>query len=59
MSAATKVNFSAFDRSNDRHLYMKADGQRFGSPKTLKVCCDVKYDVVVTVKPPVPLTCVS
>lgn len=42
----------AHDRRNGRGLYVKADGQRFGDSQTLKVCCDVKYDVVLTVKPP-------
>ena len=51
MSAFT-VTFSAHDRANNRNLFFKADGKRFGSDRTLKVCCDVKYEVTVTVKPP-------
>lgn len=47
------ISLTAHDRVNDRSLYMKADGRRFGNSQTIKVCCDVKYDVAVTVKPPI------
>lgn len=46
------ITFMAHDRVNVRGLYVKADGKRFGSSQTLKVCCDVKYEVTVTIKPP-------
>lgn len=49
---AVMITFTAHDRVNGRCLYMKADGKRFGSSQTVKVCCDVKYDVTVTIKPP-------
>ncbi len=47
------IYFTAYDRSNKRNLYFKVDGGRFAEERTLKICCDVKYDVTVTVKPPV------
>lgn len=47
------VTFEAYDRLNKRNLYFKADGKRFDNDRTLKVCCDVKYDLTVTVKPSV------
>ena len=50
-SSSYKITFSAFDRANQRNLYFKADGKRFRSDRTLKVCCDVKYDFTVTVSP--------
>lgn len=46
------IAFSAHDRVNSRGLYIKADGKRFGSSQTLKICCDVKYDVNITIRPP-------
>ena len=46
------ISFTAHDRINSRGLYIKADGKRFGSSQTLKACCDIKYDVTVSVKPP-------
>lgn len=46
------ITVTAHDRSNQRNLYMKADGRRFDDSQTIKVCCDVKYDVTVTIKPP-------
>lgn len=54
MSSASTltVTFEAYDRLNKRNLYFKADGKRFDDDRTLKVCCDVKYDLTVTVKPP-------
>lgn len=50
--AGMTITLMAHDRVNVRGLYMKADGKRFGSSQTLKVCCDVKYDLTVTIKPP-------
>lgn len=47
------VSFSAFDRVNKNNLHFKADGKRFSSERTIKICCDVKYDVSVTVRPSV------
>lgn len=47
------VTLRAFDRVNQRGLYFKVDGQRFSDQRTVKICCDVKYDVTVTVKPSV------
>ena len=47
------VTFEAYDRVNKRNLFFKADGKRFGSERTVKICCDVKYDVTVTVRPSV------
>lgn len=47
------VSFTAYDRANRRNLHFKVDGGRFAEARTLKLCCDVKYDVTVTVKPPV------
>ena len=47
------VSFTAHDRANNRYLYLKADGKRFESSQTVKIGADVKYDVTVTVKPPV------
>ena len=49
---ALMITLLAHDRVNGRGLYFKTDGQRFGSSQTLKVCCDVKYDVTITIKPP-------
>jgi hypothetical protein len=49
--AGLMITFMAHDRVNSRGLYMKADGKRFGSSQTLKVCCDVKYEVSVIIKP--------
>ena len=46
------ITVTAHDRVNNRNLYVKADGKRFDNSQTLKVCCDVKYDVTVTIKPP-------
>ena len=46
------ITLTAHDRVNHRGLYMKADGKRFESSQTLKVCCDVKYDMTVSVRPP-------
>lgn len=45
------ITFSAYDRVNSRSLYIKADGKRFGSSQTLKICSEVKYDVTITIKP--------
>ncbi len=47
------VSFAAYDRANRRNLHFKVDGGRFAAERTLKICCDVKYDVTVTVKPAV------
>lgn len=46
------ITFMAHDRGNVRGLYVKADGKRFETSQTLKVCCDVKYDVTIVIKPP-------
>ena len=47
------VSFSAYDRVSKNNLYFKADGKRFNSQRTIKICCDVKYDVSVAVRPSV------
>lgn len=49
--ASVTVTFRAYDRANQRPLYFKMDGRRFGSERTIKISCDVKYDLTVTVKP--------
>jgi len=51
MTSKFTVTFSAYDRANHRPLFFKADGRRFSSERTVKIGCDVKYDVTVTVKP--------
>ena len=53
MTSNFTVTFSAYDRANHRPLFFKADGRRFSSERTVKIGCDVKYDVTVTVKPSV------
>ena len=50
MSSFT-ITLSAYDSRNHRHLFFKADGQRFGDARTIKLSCDVKYDLTVTIKP--------
>jgi len=47
------IVFSAYDRNNGRHLYIKADGRRFDDTQTIKISTDIKYDISVSVKPPV------
>lgn len=51
MASELTVTFRAYDRANQRPLYFKMDGRRFGSERTIKISCDVKYDITVTVKP--------
>lgn len=51
MSDSFSISLSAYDRGNDRRLFMKADGKRFEENQTIKICTDAKYDLTVTVKP--------
>ncbi len=51
MTDTFSITLTAFDRANDRRLYVKADGKRFGDNQTIKIGSDAKYDLTVTVKP--------
>ena len=51
MSTPFTVNLSFYDSRNNRYLYFKPDGKRFGDERTIKVSSDQKYDVTVTVSP--------
>ena len=51
MATNFTVILSAFDSKSGQHVYFKPDGKRFGSDKTVKLCCDTKYDITVSVKP--------
>ena len=50
---AFSVSFSFLDPQSRKGVYFKQDGQRFGSDRTVKFCTDVKYEIRVTVRPPV------
>lgn len=47
------VTLSVVDPRDKQGLFFKQDGQRFSTERTVKVCTDAKYDIQVTVKPPV------
>lgn len=51
MASTFSISFTAYDKVNRRNLYMKADGKRFSSHQTIKICSDVKYETTVIVKP--------
>ena len=51
MSTNFTVTLSFYDSRNNRYLYFKPDGKRFGDERTIKIASDQKYDVTVTVKP--------
>ena len=50
---AFSVNFSFLEPQSRKGVYFKQDGQRFGTDRTMKFCTAVKYEIRVTVKPPV------
>ncbi|XP_003383766.1 PREDICTED: CB1 cannabinoid receptor-interacting protein 1-like [Amphimedon queenslandica] len=46
------VSLSIYDPKNGRHVFFKTDGKRFEEDRTIKISCDAKYDLTVTVRPP-------
>ena len=52
MSAVT-INFSIINPKSRQGVFIKQDGKRFSSDRTVKMCTDVKYEIRVTVKPSV------
>jgi hypothetical protein len=52
MTTNFTASVSIYDTKNGRHLHFKSDGKRFGAERTIKVSCDIKYDVTISVKPP-------
>ena len=46
------VSLTIYDPKNGRHVFFKTDGKRFEEDRTVKISCDVKYDLTVTVRPP-------
>ena len=51
MTTNFSVSLTVFDTKSSRYIFFKNDGRRFGEERTIKLSCDVKYDVTVSVKP--------
>ena len=51
MTTNFSVSIAIYDTKNARHLYFKSDGRRFGDERTIKLSCDIKYDITVSIKP--------
>ena len=54
MTTTFTVTFAPYDKKNGRQLYFKTDGKRFNEERTVKLSCDVKYDLNITIKPIIP-----
>ena len=51
MTTNFSVSLTIYDPKNGRHVFFKTDGKRFEEDRTIKISCDVRYDLTVTVKP--------
>ena len=51
MTTNFTVSLTAYDTKYSRYIFFKVDGKRFGEERTVKLSCNVKYDITVSVKP--------